>query len=440
MLIVAHIFFSSELSINKWIRGGHIYASWILWWFLAEHAALPHLTGQMYTSWYQTSANTTGEIFLLRELVENANLDFGDVWSICIAHIRTWDFPKFGDLYKITEQNNFNQLLENPDIHPPIPYGTTLEERKNAVEIDPFQGTNGQWVAGPSELRPGPNGWNCLTIKEISLEKSITIQIEWDQGMGFNDLTQPESLRQQQIGCDEDPRFYNSVVIAHNEVTGIRRYWKLKGKKPSTLHITVGESSPLTIYIILVPTPPADYVLGIGRKKDGNDGRMSPIPAYGYKYNVKISEQITAIPNTPEAEIENGLMKLASATPGWWPVKCTCLENPNAPNNRCVRPTFDGVGISIDSKSPSNKPSLEPSDFFSSQSNIPSVDKFASQSFSPVYKFHSQSFSPVYRFHSQSFSPVYKFHSQSNASPSANKLPSQSNTPSVSQDFMPVGV
>jgi len=334
-------FLSSELSISKSVQTLHMYGSWILWWFIAEQVGLPYLVGVMFTSWFQTSAYTAGEIFLLRELIENANLDFGDIWSTCIAHMRTWDFPEFGDFYKITELNSFEQLIKNSELSNTI----TLEGRKTAVEIDASSGTNGQWISGPSELRPGPNGWNCLTIRRVSSRKIITIQIEWDQGMGFGDIIQPESLRQQQAGCDEDPRFYNSVVVAHDESRRIRRYWKLKGKKPSMLTISTEASDSLTIHIILVPTPPADYVLGIIRKKDGSDGRVSPIPTYGYKYNVEISEQATSTLNTPEAEMENGLMKFAPATPGWWPVKCTCLEDPDAPNNRCVRPTFDGVEI-----------------------------------------------------------------------------------------------
>jgi len=353
-------FVTPELSLNDAVRGGHMYASWVLWWFLAEHAGLPHLAGQVYSNWHRTSAYTAGELFLLRQLVENADLDFGDVWSTCIAHLRTWDFPVFGDSYRTAEATNFESVVvvvvsEDSNIQPPVPPDTTLEGRKTAAEINPIEGTNGEWIAGPDELRPGPNGWNCLTIRDVAPSQLISIDIEWNDGMGFASANQyPEYLPLQQRGCDDDPRFFNSVVVAHNEVTGVRRYWKLKGKKPSQLNILSSDDDDdlVTIHVILVPTPPADYVLGHIPLERGstNKNKVDPIPAYGYQYKVEICDAIDADANntttniTPEAEKEHGLMKLAPATPGWWPVECTCLEDPTTPSNRCVRPTFDGVG------------------------------------------------------------------------------------------------
>jgi hypothetical protein len=336
-------FLSQELSINEWVRGGHLYGGWVLWWFLAEHAGLLHLVGDAYSNWFQKSSYTAGEIYYVRELVENANLDFGDVWATCVAHMRTWDFIEFGPLYAIAEQEDFEKLMTNPDVEPPIDPNTTLEGRKTAVEVDPVDGTNGVLVAGPSELRPGPNGWNCLTVRGVASDQYVSIKVEWDDGMGFQPDFEPAFLPAQQATCDQDVRFYNSVVVLHNEDTGERRYWKLKGKAPPMLHIETGSGGPVTIHVLLVPTPPADYVTGMAKRVDGSDGRVEPVPMYSYAYSVGIASEAPNVEFAPQEALQDGIMKFEPAKPGWWRTECTCLEQPDLVGNRCVRPIFEGA-------------------------------------------------------------------------------------------------
>jgi hypothetical protein len=36
-------FLTESLSVNEYVQGGHMYASWLFWWFLAEHVRLPNL-------------------------------------------------------------------------------------------------------------------------------------------------------------------------------------------------------------------------------------------------------------------------------------------------------------------------------------------------------------------------------------------------------------
>ena len=201
-----------------------MYASWVFWWFLAEHARLPNLLGSLYGNYQIHSIYIIGEIFYVRETVENAGYDFGDVWATCVAHMRTWDFPEVGDLFRNNEQVDF-QGYKRLDVQPNLSSTATIESRKTTVAIDPVAGTNAQFVSGPSELLPGPNGWNSLTLRGVASGKRVSILIQWSDGMGFHGDVLPSYLPQQQERCDEDPRFYNSVVVVHNEATGVRRYW-----------------------------------------------------------------------------------------------------------------------------------------------------------------------------------------------------------------------
>lgn len=367
-------FMNQRVSINKWVRGGHVYAGWILWWFLSQHAGLPHAVGHMYSNWYQKRTYTAGEIFYLREVVENANLDFGDVWATCIAHMRTWDFPS-GERYKVMEQEDFDSYFTNPDIVPPLSRNITMEGRKTTVEIDPKFGTRGQMVKGPSGLRPGPNGWNCLTIRGVADGNYVTIQLKWDDGLGFDSGIRPAFLPNLHADCDRDPRFYNSVVVVHNEKTGKRRYWKLKGKAPPRLGIAVGNEGSVTIHILMVPTPPADYVSGQSKANDGSDVMVQPIPIYSYNYSVLITtnNQLNADVVRPEAKMAFGIMQFDKATPGWWPMKCTCLEPPDVKGSRCMNPIFfSDTGSEPPSVSQlTPKPSISPATFLD-VSNAPS--------------------------------------------------------------------
>jgi hypothetical protein len=81
-----------ELSINDWVRSGHMYGSWLAL-VPFGHAGLPHIIGEVYSSGtarmhtHLENAGSRG--------VENANMDFRDVWATCIAH-ENMGLPKFG--------------------------------------------------------------------------------------------------------------------------------------------------------------------------------------------------------------------------------------------------------------------------------------------------------------------------------------------------------
>ena len=332
-------FFTEAVSLHGAVRGGHTYASWMVWWFLTEHAGIPGIVGQMYSLWSEYVSYRNGELLLMRILVERHNLDFGDVWGVFAAHLRTWDFPKFGENYAETEAEDWNTLLTNPDVQPPLPR-VTLEQRKSQVELDGKFGTGGAERSGPSEYRPGPNGWNCITLRDVPVGRYVAIILRWDEGMGFAPNTDPPWLPNQHRGCDDDERFYNGMVVEHNEATGVRRYWKIKGKRPDTLHILVGEDGPVTIHILAVVTPPADYVIAHYKLLNNGLRRMSPIPMYSYKYAVSVT-------TTPVGTLRHedpkdfGITRFATATPGFWPTSCTCINNPDQEPLECIRATFD---------------------------------------------------------------------------------------------------
>ena len=86
-------FSSRELSVNDLVRGGHMYNSWLLWWFLAEHAKLPFLVGQIFSNERYVAGLNNGALAMVRLYVEAHDMDLGDVWGIFVAHYRTWDFP-----------------------------------------------------------------------------------------------------------------------------------------------------------------------------------------------------------------------------------------------------------------------------------------------------------------------------------------------------------
>jgi hypothetical protein len=348
-------FHSAELSFNNNIRGGHIYNSWLMWWFLAEFADMPHLLGQMYTTEKRTEGVYNGLLHTIRLSVEAENMDFGDVWGIFVAHYRTWDFGSIGTDLAFREEEHLSAIKSDPNVQPPIPDSVTLEGRKTTVELNPTTGTNGVLIAGPSGLRPGPFGWNCLTARGVQANRFVAVTISWDEGMGFQANTSPSTLPAQQSDCDEDQRFYNNVVVTYNELTGKRRYWKLKGKKPSTIYVDTGNEGPVTLHILLVPTPPTDYV---GGRHFESNTFMSPIPIYGYKYAVEILDRLPSSNTTLVKEAskkDDGIMMYEASTPGWWPVKCTCIDDPNS--GICVDPTFPRLSATL---SPSNPPVSPP--------------------------------------------------------------------------------
>ena len=344
-------FLSSDLSTNDGSRSGHMYNCWLLWWMLGEHAGMPFLQGKIYSNEKSIGGLSNGILTMIRVFVEAEDMDLGDVWGVFVAHYRTWDF-KLGDEWAAAEQADFNNANRDP-----LPSDTTLEGRKTSVIINSASGTGGQWLSGPSALRPGPFGWNCLTMIAVEPNRSITIDIKWGTGMGFQSNTNPPTLPSQQNGCDDDPRFYNNMVVVHNPTTGERRYWKLKGKAPSSLVINSGVIGTVNVYILMVPTPPTDYVGGFHVK---TSTFMYPIPVYNYQYKVSVD---TTPPSgsveIPESPKKNGIVKFAPAKGGFWQPRCTCIDDPTDTSyqNACIDPIFPGKSAPSKNPSASQEPS-----------------------------------------------------------------------------------
>ena len=82
----AHIY-STRLSLSDRIRGGHFYGSWVLWWFLLQHAGLTHLLGQMFSVDWRIDAYWHRKLFLLRLLRQSNDIDLGDAYAIFIAQL-----------------------------------------------------------------------------------------------------------------------------------------------------------------------------------------------------------------------------------------------------------------------------------------------------------------------------------------------------------------
>ena len=333
-------FHIQELSLSDRVRGGHIYNSWLMWWFLAEYADLPHLMGMMSPNERRIAGIWNGILHSIRLYIESENMDLGDLWGTFVAHYRTWDFGPIGVAMAAKEKTSIDTAKADTLNDPPIPDSVTLEGRKTTVYLNSSSGTKGVYVAGPSAQRPGPFGWNCLTARGVLASRIVAISVIWDDGMGFQANMNPPTLSSQQAGCDLDSRFYNNVVVLHNEVTGKRRYWKLKGKRPSTLYVDTGIEGPVTVHIVMVPTPPTDYV---GGRHFESNSAVSPFPMYSYKYSVKV---LTSLPSTGETMVAeapkraDGIMEHAAATPGWWPIRCTCIDNITTSTSVCISPTF----------------------------------------------------------------------------------------------------
>jgi hypothetical protein len=333
-----HIF-SKAVSLDDDVRGSHYYGTWVLWWFVAQHAGLPHILGQMFSLDERLEGYWHGKLFVLRLLLHSNDIDLGDAWMICVSHFRTWDF-KNGKVFQETEQSDFVLLAKTIA----LPSNITLEGRKTNARINASTGTNGIFVLGPAAFRPSPFSWNCLTASNVAAGKVIGITVRWDNGMGFGANVNPPQIVEQHSGCDNDVRFFNGMAVLHNERTGERRYWKIKGKSPSTLYINTGANGPVTLHILLMPTPPVDYS---GGTVLAGDTKVTPLPIYSYRYKVDI---LDSLPNgasaaNPASKVFGVVKFDSSSAQGWFSAKCSCLDDPNDPENGfiCLDPTFKGA-------------------------------------------------------------------------------------------------
>ncbi|KAI2506876.1 hypothetical protein MHU86_7561 [Fragilaria crotonensis] len=131
------------------------------------------------------------------------------------------------------------------------------------------------------------------------------------------------------------------MVVLHNERTGLRQYWKIKGKNPSTRYIKTGSNGPVTMHILVMPTPPVDYS---GGRSLEIDEKITPLPNYGYKYKVDI---LKIVPSGKSVSVPArksfGIVQFdSSSAKGWFTSDCTCLDDPNDPDGGrlCLDPIF----------------------------------------------------------------------------------------------------
>ncbi|KAH8067895.1 hypothetical protein JL721_7112 [Aureococcus anophagefferens] len=162
---------------------------------------------------------------------------------------------------------------------------STLEDLQTTVAVS---GATGGSVAGPADSRPGPFGWNALKLDGFDAGDFVTITVAWD------DLDTDDA--------DANPADLNAVHA-------------LDGKDPESVTVEIGDAADV-VHVLLVPTPPADYVDDEERVYD----TFEPVPCYGYAYEVAVAD---AGSETASAAMAYGVLAYADAG-DWFETRCTC--------------------------------------------------------------------------------------------------------------------
>ena len=211
-------FLNDAMSLSDDIRGGHVYAAFPFWSFLANHAGLPNLVGKMYGT-DVVDAEHAGELRKLRALLHAEGLTSATS-SRTVAHLRTTDFPtgaayarcsrtftrttgrrgrrrpassraarawtrrwtaRTGGpamLMTADDAQDCNWVAEDPEARCDAEgtgiFGTaTLEDMQTTVTTGATE-----MVEGPRELRPGPFGWNAIKVEGV--QGFVTVRVAWD--------------------------------------------------------------------------------------------------------------------------------------------------------------------------------------------------------------------------------------------------------------------
>ncbi|KAH8071541.1 hypothetical protein JL720_11427 [Aureococcus anophagefferens] len=318
-----------DLGISDGVRGGHIYGAFLFWSFLANHAGQPGAVGKMYS----VDLGNAGELLKLRALLFAEGLDLGDVFANFVAHLRTVDDPLFADEISLMIETSFDAYnagiwADNEDGGCPVACDTC--EVDDCADSDSWtyggdddqdcawttvavSGATAGSVAGPADSRPGPFGWNALKLDGFDAGDFVTITVAWDD-LDTDDATaNPAALNKVHASCVND-RFFSARVVRLG-ADGVRTYWKMDGKNPDpvTVEISVGD----VVHVLLVPTPPADYVDHPERLYD----TFEPVPHYGYGYEVAVADSGS---ETAAADMAYGVLAYADRG-DWFETRCTCL-------------------------------------------------------------------------------------------------------------------
>ncbi|KAH8065349.1 hypothetical protein JL721_8308 [Aureococcus anophagefferens] len=187
---------------------------------------------------------------------------------------------------------------------------STLEDLQTTVAVS---GATAGSVAAPAASRPGPFGWNALKLDGFDAGDFVTITVAWDDLVTDDATANPAALNKVHASCVND-RFFSARVVRLG-ADGVRTYWKMDGKNPDpvTVKISVGD----VVHVLLVPTPPADYVDHPERLYD----TFEPVPHYGYGYEVAVADSGS---ETAAADMAYGVLAYADRG-DWFETRCTCL-------------------------------------------------------------------------------------------------------------------
>ena len=369
-----------DLGISDGVRGGHIYGAFLFWSFLANHAGQPGAVGKMYS----VDLGAVGELLKLRALLFAEGLDLGDVFANFVAHLRTVDDPLFADEISKMIETSFESYSRgiwaaSEDFGCPATCGTcevagcadsvswtykgnsslncawvakepgarcalegdgifgssTLEDLQTTVAVS---GATAGSVAAPAASRPGPFGWNALKLDGFDAGDFVTITVAWDDLVTDDATANPAALNKVHASCVND-RFFSARVVRLG-ADGVRTYWKMDGKNPDP--VTVEISAGDVVHVLLVPTPPADYVDHEKRIYD----TFEPVPHYGYAYEVAVADSGS---ETAAADMAYGVLAYADRG-DWFETRCTCLTLSDDLSD-CWAPRFaaadDGVGAVV---------------------------------------------------------------------------------------------
>ena len=142
----------------------------------------------------------------------------------------------------------------------------------------------------------------------------VTITVAWDDLDTDDADANPADLNALHASCVDDDRFFSARVV-RLDADGGRTYWKLDGKDPGSVTVEIGDAADV-VHVLLVPTPPADYVDDEERVYD----TFEPVPCYGYAYEVAVAD---AGSETASAAVAYGVLAYADAG-DWFETRCTC--------------------------------------------------------------------------------------------------------------------
>lgn len=216
--------------------GGHMYGSGIYMYYLSANYLGPKVAGDIIR--YTNSGKADYPAEAMYRMLADAGFDMRDVFGEFAAKTITWDYPYYGESFKLAEDRSRRRMtrVRNGNENP-----WPEEDIDNKITaVYTAEGTGGNFVSVPDRYLPGSWAYNAYQVN-VETRQNYRVAIKTSE-------------------ANVDFAEFRATVVIHDEVSEERKYYPIEVAEPGDLAaVNVPAEAGNKLYLVVATTPSQDF-------------------------------------------------------------------------------------------------------------------------------------------------------------------------------------